>query len=222
MDDTPIEQLIQTGQNELLLAKIKADPSLADGQTSQGISFLLWSGYCQNQDAMKIIARFKKQFNIYEAAAAGKTDQLTDVLTRGLVAINLPSPDGFSALGFAAFFGQLEAVKILIANHADVNQPSANDFKVTPLHSACAISNYDIAKYLLEHGANVNAKQQSGVTPLHSAAHNGQLEIISLLVNFGADINAKMENGKTPLQMAKEDGHDKIVAYLSEQIKNQG
>ena len=58
-----------------------------------------------------------------------------------------------------------------------------------------------ICKLLIEHGADVNAK--NGVTtPLHEAARYGCIEICKLLIEHGADINTKNSQGKTPLDMA--------------------
>ena len=72
--------------------------------------------------------------------------------------INEPSADGFSLLGYACFFGEPQIAGYLIEKNADVNMPSANAFKVSPLHSACASSDYDLAELLLKHGADVKCQ----------------------------------------------------------------
>jgi len=107
-------------------------------------------------------------------------------------------------LGLASFFGHLSLVKLLLDKGANPNIASNNQFKVAPIHSACAISHFDITELLIRYHADVNAKQMQGVTPLHSAAHNGQTKLSKLLIDNCADINAKMDNGQTPLFMANE------------------
>ena len=52
---------------------------------------------------------------------------------------------------------------------------------------------------LLEHGANVNAKSQSGITALHLACKHGKSVVMSLLLEAGCNVNAQDLQGKTPI-----------------------
>ena len=45
----------------------------------------------------------------------------------------------------------------------------------------------DVAKLLIENGADVNAKDNDGVTALMQASENGHTEIVSLLKSAGAE-----------------------------------
>ncbi len=57
-----------------------------------------------------------------------------------------------------------------------------------------------IAKYLLDHGASVNAADTYGHTPLHRGVSKGSLKLLELLiVDFKANINALDKEGNTPL-----------------------
>jgi ankyrin repeat protein len=47
------------------------------------------------------------------------------------------------------------------------------------------------ARLLLDHGAGIEAKNESGLTPLHSAAWKGHEITVRLLLNYGANIKAK-------------------------------
>jgi ankyrin repeat protein len=62
------------------------------------------------------------------------------------------SPDGYTALGLASFFGHLQAVNLLLGRR-QVNVASRNEMNVMPLHSAVAGRHLAVAKVLLEHGA---------------------------------------------------------------------
>ncbi|HSU56758.1 MAG TPA: ankyrin repeat domain-containing protein, partial [Candidatus Dormibacteraeota bacterium] len=82
-----------------------------------------------------------------------------------------------------------------------------------------------IFKLLLEHGADVNARndgradyQESGKTPLHAAAAAGYLDPIRLLVDHGADVNATDALGRTPLMRlaAQMPDLDKQVRFRKE------
>lgn len=84
----------------------------------------------------------------------------------------------------------------------------------TPLHCTIFSNSPEIAEYLLEHGANANARGQDNETPLHVAAPRNRIEIARLLLAFGADTAAKDANGHTPLYWAKDNGDDEMVALL--------
>lgn len=87
------------------------------------------------------------------------------------------SPDGFTALGLAAFFGNAETARLQLDAGADPNFVSRNQMQVTPLHSAVANRNaekaYDMATLLVERGGQVNVAQEGGWTPLQQAAAHG-------------------------------------------------
>jgi uncharacterized protein len=184
---------------------------------NQGISPLMLAIYYRNAAIVSIIRPFKKELNVFEASALGDLDFVKQYFEGEQDKINDFSPDGFTCLGFACFFGHLEVAKHLVTRGAEVNIASNNAFKVAPIHSACAISNEEIALLLLENGANVNAKQQNGVTPLHTAAHHGQTKLAQLLLKYGADIHTKMDTGQTSLMMAEEKGFQETIDLLRSQ-----
>jgi len=209
-----IVEFIQTGNIENLKKALNGNPDLANGKTEQGISFLTFAAYCRNNEVIELIKQNKSSFDIYEKIILGNLQHTKEYYEKNNTSINQYSIDGFTPLGLACFFGHIEIIKYLIEIEADLNIPSNNDFKVTPLHSACATSNLEIAELLLKNNANVNAKQQGNVTPLHSASHNGQIKLVRLLIEYGADINAKMKNGQTPLFMAKEKSFEEVSEYI--------
>lgn len=213
-----IFELIGTGNYNLLSERLSENPALSKSKNEQGISPLQFAAYCRNKQAIAIIKPYLDRIDIYEASSLGDMENVLHLLEKDLSLINAFSIDGFTPLGLASFFGHLELVKILIEKGADPNLASKNEFKVTPLHSACAISNYGIAELLIENGADVNAKQMQGITPLHSAAHNGQSKLAKLLINSGAGINSETDKGQTPLSMAEE----KKFKETSELLKKNG
>lgn len=56
--------------------------------------------------------------------------------------------------------------------------------------------------YLVENGADVNARDEEGATPLMIAAGMGRMEIVKFLLNKGAEVNARDKNGVTALGWA--------------------
>lgn len=209
-----IIELIKEKNNEELKTKIDSDNSLAKAKTPQGISLLMFAFYCRNKSAAEILRSYQENIDLFEAVGLGDIETVETYLQQQPESINSFANDGFTALGLASFFGHAELVKLLLEKGADPNIVANNLFMVTPLHSASAISNYEITETLLNSGANPNAKQMNGVTPLHSAAHHGQSELAKLLIKQGAEVNAETVDGKTPLFMAQENGNEETIEVL--------
>lgn len=211
-----LSDLIKTGNTAAIEAALKANPALANGKNEHGISHLLLAAYYRNEAAVSLIKRYRTPLDIFEASATGDLERVKELASQNKGLLNAFSPDGFTPLGLSTYFGQVGITTFLIEGGAGVNIASGNAFKVTPLHSACAISHLELAKLLLENGADVNARQSSGVTPLHSAAHNGQLALAQLLVTSGADVSAKTDDGQTPSMMAEEKGFEDVANFIRE------
>jgi ankyrin repeat protein len=73
-----------------------------------------------------------------------------------------------------------------------------------------------ILRQLLQHGAKVNAKDNTGSTPLHRAAGAGKAEAVQVLVEEGnAKVDAKDKTGATPLFVAVSCSQANIAIYLA-------
>lgn len=199
--------------NEML----KADPELANAKDPKGVSAILKGTYYRKKEVVALLLASGIELNVFEAAATGETERVRALIKGDAALANAFSSDGFMPLGLAVFFGHPETVEVLLAAGAEVNAATKEAMKVTPLHSAAAGKQVAIARVLIAHGANVNARQaESGFTPLHEAALTGQTEFATLLLDHGAEINAKMNDGKTPLGFALERNQKEMAAFLRE------
>jgi uncharacterized protein len=216
--DPAITESIQQGTTEILQKALQADPSLAAADAQEGISLLLFAVYCRNQPAVNLLKTYRTSLSIYEAACTGEMGIVMALLAERPETLNRSSADGFSLLGYSCFFNQPAIARYLIDEGADPNQASANAFKVTPLHSACAIASFPLAHLLLDNGADANARQQGGVTPLHSAAHHGATELVRLLFENGADVHARTDSGETALSFAEKGAFANTAAIIREQM----
>src|SRR5579863_2950813 len=77
-----------------------------------------------------------------------------------------------------------------------------------------------LARILLEHGANVSAQETTGSTPLHFASRGGYAELACILLEHGADVKAHDNLGSTPLHFASSEGHTELVRILLEHGAN--
>lgn len=113
----------------------------------------------------------------------------------------------------ATTIGDIHKVRAAITKGADVN---ANDDGDTPLHMAVMCRCENVVDFLMEHGANVDAKAADGKTPLHYAAIDGLVDIAKALIVRGADVNQKEEYGRTPLHLAAGFGCEDVAKLLIE------
>ena len=76
--------------------------------------------------------------------------------------------------------------------------------------------NKNIIKYLVDHGADVNAKSKNGDTPLTISCRNGNGYIVKYLIDHGANIDVRDGNGDSPLVIAYTIGDETILKYVIE------
>lgn len=108
--------------------------------------------------------------------------------------------------------GNLQAVKALIAAHADVNLALPDGS--TPLAWAAYEDDAAAVDLLLNAKAKANTADQYGETPLTLACANGNPIITGKLLEAGADANAARWNGETPLMLAARAGNSQALRLL--------
>jgi uncharacterized protein len=113
--------------------------------------------------------------------------------------LNQPNMSNETPLMFAALYGQLSLVKILV----DQKQVPVNRSGWTPLHYACTNGNYDIALFLLDKGAAVDALSPNETTPLMMAIRAGNIQLARLLLDRGADIRLRNQQGYSAIDAAE-------------------
>jgi uncharacterized protein len=154
------------------------------------MSELLQAIYRGDQATAEELLAAGTELDVFEAAAVGQTERLRELLDEDASLANAWAEDGFQPLGLASFLGHTESVLLLLERGAEVNSASRNDMKVMPLHSAAATGDpearYEIAKLLLDHGADPNARQQHDFTPLMAADQSGDERLAQLLEEHGA------------------------------------
>jgi ankyrin repeat protein len=183
-----------------------------------GISEIMRALYHRQTAVVNELLASGIELNVFEAAGTGQTQRLKELVAADPSLVNSYSYDGFTPLGLAVFFGNAETVHALLAAGADVNLPSREAMKVTPLASASASQQLEIARTLIAHGANVNARAANDFTPLHEAAASGKIGFAQLFIENGADVNAKASDGKTPLDYAREHNRAEMVEFLAKYV----
>ncbi|XP_042368642.1 ankyrin repeat domain-containing protein 53 [Plectropomus leopardus] len=161
-------------------------------------------GRCKNR---KHIHKAPPDVHMFPAVAAGSSEKLD-------LSVN---SQGLSALHVACLYGQLAAVQLLVASRLawiDSSDLQGRQPVHMVLSSRSSPNTSSCLRYLLEHGADVNATTDSGTTPLHLAASEGLLDCTEILVQAGADVLAQDSVGHTPLDLARIWCHREVARYL--------
>ena len=178
---------------------------------------------------------------LHAASADGLVDLAQWLLDIGADA-NAEEKSHRTPLHLAVANGRLEIIRMLLGHGVDVNGVAGHQ-STTPLHEASSgdivqlliehgadvhardqsqstplhfSSSADKARLLIEHGADVHARDQSQSTPLHHAGSWGYADKARLLIEHGADVNARDESQSTPLRLAVLKGYADIARLLIE------
>jgi hypothetical protein len=208
-------EAVKSGDFQRLAELLAADPSLAAACDENGVSLRLQACY-QRRDAMlEVLRDTGPPLDIFEVAALPAAEgRGAELLAADPGLARAWSSDGFTPLHLASFFGRPAMARILLGAGADPNAVARNPMAVQPLHSAAAARDSATIMMLLDHGAEVNARQAGGWTPLHAAAMFGALPLVELFLSRGARADVANDQGKTALDLAAEKGHSDVADVL--------
>lgn len=160
---------------------------------------------------------------LYNAAASGDTAILGFLLRSGF------NPNDTISIGDypinnAVWYRNFTTLKMLVDNGANVNvrqwiSPGLDAFKgFTPLMFAAVEHDKPSFLYLLDHGADPNAKNWQGRTPLMllSQSETDDPEMTIALIKRGARVSDVAPDGTNALHYAKQKGNTQSVALLQQ------
>jgi ankyrin repeat protein len=140
------------------------------------------------------------------AAQAGQEPAAELLLSLGANP-NAKNKGGRCPIDWAATAGHLPLVRLLAANSTNLN---------LTLFLAIQQQQVEVARFLLEHGANPNIHYPAGngTMPLHLVARQGNVAAARLLMEHGAQINGLEQNNSTPLEYAVLESSKEMIDLL--------
>jgi len=178
-----LEALIEaakTGDLDGVRRILAAKPTLAVQRLPSGESPLMAALYRGHHAVVDALVDAGAEVDVFAAAATGRLTHLEKALAVPGAAAAC-SYDGWTPLHLAAFFGQLEAVDLLLRAGADVRAVSRNSLKNTALHAATAGKHSAVALRLLEAGADPEVCDSGGHTPERIAAENQLSAVVTAI-----------------------------------------
>lgn len=158
---------------------------------------------------------------IHLAAWHGATEVLVVLVERAGVAVDDQSSDGFSALHYACWGGQVSAAKYLLKRGASVVLKNNDGY--TPLLLASRCGKIDIVELLLDTTASVvDEGDNQGCTSLHHACWDGHREVVRRLLVAGASVVKADLLGRRPVDLCKTRDIKELVQSVGLKMRRRG
>ena len=205
--------------------------------SKSGTTPLYYAALCGFQDLVEhLVIKYPRHVNSRGgcyvtplfAALSRRHFQTVELLRRNGADVNVRGndTDGKTPLFSAAWYGDLEVVRVLLDYKVDINARSPTNWTAMhyvskgphlgwtlPPHCGDQLLP-DIARLLVEQVADVNAQADDGRIPLHVVAEWGRLEVMRVLLEHGANVGAKNNEGRTPLHLAAISGSETVHILL--------
>jgi len=173
-------ELAKTGDVAGVRAMVSADPSLGGQRLATGETPLMAALYRGHMDVVTALIERGAPLDIFAAAATGRLVELEREI-RVADSLAAFAYDGWTALHLAAFFGQLEAARMLLDAGADLNAVSRNSLENTPLHAAAAGRHGDVARLLVDRGADGLIPDAGDFSARAIAEQNGLSAVVAAI-----------------------------------------
>jgi ankyrin repeat protein len=215
MDTKNLFALAEADDAEGLAAALVAAPETWRLRNESGESLYLFSVFRGRTKCAELLKR-RGPLSLHEAALAGDLSRVEELAKAAPSIVDLLSPDGWTALHLAAFFGNDAVILSLLEQSADARIQSRAMEQNLPLHAACAGRRTGAKAFaaLIAATGDPDALQKQGYTALQIAAGNGFSEAVEALLAAGADRSKKTPDGKTAADLARERGHAELAKRL--------
>lgn len=139
----------------------------------------------QSAAGMGALYAQKTSPDIFEAAAAGDTARITELLSADPMAVRARSADGRTPLHFAVAAGKAEAVTLLGTKGAELSAGPESPLLAAVDFPDPAVA-WEMSQFLLSNGSNPNVRRKDGKTALQLAEARQSAQVVEMLIHRGA------------------------------------
>ncbi|XP_058043864.1 poly [ADP-ribose] polymerase tankyrase-2 isoform X5 [Ahaetulla prasina] len=210
---TPLHMASEKAHNDVVEVVVKHEAKV-NALDNLGQTSLHRAAHCGHLQTCRLLLSFGCDPSIislqgFTASQMGN-ESIQQLLQEG---VPLGNSEADRQLLEAAKAGDVDTVKKLCTTQS-VNCRDIEGRQSTPLHFAAGYNRVSVVEYLLQHGADVHAKDKGGLVPLHNACSYGHYEVAELLVKHGAIVNVADLWKFTPLHEAAAKGKYEICKLL--------
>lgn len=120
-----------------------------------------------------------------------------------------PSSGALTALGFAALYGRLEVIELLLEKGSPIDERCGSG------RTLIFDANREAIKLLVGKGLDIDAKDDRGETALMHEAINGNLKRVQFLIDLGAAVDLKNNDDRTAESLARGVGYFQVAKFLA-------
>ncbi len=243
-NDTRLIDAVKAGNEQTVRSLLEQHVDV-NGAQSDGASALHWAVHRNDTEIVKLLIAAGANVNAandygvtpLSLACTDGSASLVEMLLNAGADANGSPPTGETVLMTCARTGNLQSVKLLLRHAVNVNAKESWRGQ-TALMWAVEQKHADAAQALIDQGADVHARSNSGFTPLLFAARVGDINSARVLLAAGADVNevtpipvgpaADQQRGfsgkpysyraapyrMSPLLMAAASGHEALSLFL--------
>ena len=202
----------------LLEERVNVNAAQADGTTA-----LAWAANRDDSETAELLLRAGAKANLANdygvaplaLACTNRSAAMVEKLLKAGADLNAAQGTGETPLMVCARTGNVETVKLLLSRGADPNAKEIEQGQ-TALMRAVAEKHPDVARALIDRGADVRARSKGGFTALLFASQLGELASARMLLAAGADVNEKSPLNGTALVVAAASGREEFAIFLLE------
>lgn len=238
-----MHELVTSDDLQTLEEAVARNPLSVNERNESGLPPLYTAALFRNRPAIEFLIDHGAVVDIFACGYLGKAANAEALLKRSPHLARATTPDGMTALHYAARAGHYDVADLLLRCDADVNardnqgrtpmieachagpwkrQPAEKIIQLLLDHNAridlsiaAAMGRIDLIEALLdEKGGMIDDLNDDGETALYLAAQNNRPAAVQLLVERGADVNRSDAVGTAALHRTSQQCSDELIQYL--------